>query len=593
MHEIELKFQVEAGARAAVARAVATATARRTRLQAVYFDTPERLLAEHAVSLRLRKEGPRWVQTVKGGPLHGIQRLEHEVVLAARGAAPPPLVLERHAGHPAGERLLQLLKGAPRGSAGPAPALGERYRVDVTRLHRVQRVRGGQVELAFDSGRIVAGEASETISELEIESLRGGAPVVIEAARRWVMRFGVWLDPRSKAERGDRLARGLAQVDAVYAGKAGLASGSTPAAARQLAVAEALAQILPNAAEIASGAHHDEHVHQLRVALRRLRSLLRFLRLAPPSIDAATGAAGETAPVDGLPDDSTLDAALRELFRALGATRDADAIALALDPKLRAAGAPVVGLRPAAPVAAVEPTGAQAGVSADPAPDAADDIGRRLREPATTLLFLDLLAIAHAPEALPAPRPGAAGVAAPASRAAAKPPSAAATRQRGAAAPDDEALAPGTVAEPPAARAPDPVAYARLLRRRLQRWHRRVAISGKAFLALDDTARHALRKRAKRLRYATEFAGPLMRGKQAGRYLKRLRRVQEALGHFNDLCVAEAAYRELAQQRHEAWFAVGWLVAARQPALEGCARALDALGPVRDMGLAKAPRQPR
>jgi len=45
MTEIELKLQVPAAALAAVEHAVATPAAVRTRLQAVYFDTPDRRLA--------------------------------------------------------------------------------------------------------------------------------------------------------------------------------------------------------------------------------------------------------------------------------------------------------------------------------------------------------------------------------------------------------------------------------------------------------------------------------------------------------------------------------------------------------------------
>ena len=58
MTEIELKFQVPAESRAAVAAAVAGrgATARTLRLQAAYFDSPDGRLAAAGVALRLRRE---------------------------------------------------------------------------------------------------------------------------------------------------------------------------------------------------------------------------------------------------------------------------------------------------------------------------------------------------------------------------------------------------------------------------------------------------------------------------------------------------------------------------------------------------------
>ena len=61
-------------------------------------------------------------------------------------------------------------------------------------------------------------------------------------------------------------------------------------------------QVLANASQIASGAHADEHVHQLRVGLRRLRSALRLFADTP--VDAA------------------LEPAAAALFRRLGTVRD-------------------------------------------------------------------------------------------------------------------------------------------------------------------------------------------------------------------------------------------------------------------------------
>ena len=101
MTEIELKLQVPAAALAAVEHAVATPAAVRTRLQAVYFDTPDRRLAAAGIALRLRKEGRRWVQTLKAGPAHGMARGEHNVPLVVpAGRVPQEADPARHAGTP-------------------------------------------------------------------------------------------------------------------------------------------------------------------------------------------------------------------------------------------------------------------------------------------------------------------------------------------------------------------------------------------------------------------------------------------------------------------------------------------------------------
>ena len=63
--EIELKFQLPASKKKSVLSLLNKQGAQKIRLQAKYFDTPDRLLAKHYVAIRLRQEGEHWVQTFK------------------------------------------------------------------------------------------------------------------------------------------------------------------------------------------------------------------------------------------------------------------------------------------------------------------------------------------------------------------------------------------------------------------------------------------------------------------------------------------------------------------------------------------------
>jgi len=479
VEEIELKFQVPDAARAALRKAVATARARRTRLEAAYFDTADRRLARAGVALRLRKEGRRWVQALKAGGAHAMQRLEHEVPVAASSGRMPELDLDRHAGTPAAGQLGRALAHAD----GEQP-LHERYRTDVMRTCRALRPRGAKVEVAFYEGRIVAGAETMPIAELEFELLAGTSRALIDSARRWVQRHAVWLDVRSKAERGDLLSQGLARAPARKAGASSLQRGCSVHAALRAGVRDCLAQMLPNASQIAGGAYDDEHVHQLRVGLRRLRSLLRFFEGAWP------------------PEAAAWEPRLKALFQQLGATRDRDVLIATLVPALLAAGAPPVEL---------------------PAPPPGADLAQALRAPDVTLLWLDLLAFAsEAPEA---------------------------DRDR-------------------------PQALEAIASERLDGWHQGIVKKRKRFDALDEEARHTLRKHAKRLRYAAEFVAPLYAAQKAERYLAKLPRLQESLGAYNDLCVASEAYRAALSGDARAWFALGWIAARRAAAVEACGRAL-------------------
>ena len=478
MIETELKFQIPAASRQAVFKAVATTTAATTRLQATYADTPARDLAAAGMALRLRKEGRVWVQTLKGRGDGLMQRLEHEVRLPTQ-AGVPVLDAARHAGTPAGDRLLALLK-----TRGDGAALQPIYRTDIRRLHRRVRHGGALIEVAYDRGHIFAGERRGVVDEIEFELIRGPSAALVDLARRWSLRFGLWWDVRSKSERGYRLALGLDQVPAVKALPSALAASAKPEEALAHMLGSALSQALHNGAEIASGSATPEHLHQLRVALRRLRTALRVF--AGWAVDPAAALA--------------LEAEWREPFGLLGAARDTDVIAQTLLPALAAAGAP-----PISPVVS----------AAGPSLDAV------VRRASFNALLLRSLAMCAVPQPL------------------------------------------GTDAPPrPAAQAA------------VQPLWRRVRRAVPAFASASVDEQHLLRKRLKRLRYALEAVQPLCRRKSGERFLRALRRSLGALGELNDLQVADALYRQRAQAEPQAWFAVGYLAARRQSALDKATAAL-------------------
>ncbi|MDO8418682.1 MAG: inorganic triphosphatase, partial [Rubrivivax sp.] len=313
--ETELKFQVPPAHAAALRRAVATASARSVRLQALYADTADQRLAGAGLALRLRKEGRVWVQTLKGRGDGLMRRLEHELRLPP-GPGEPTLDPQRHAGTAAGELLARVLDDGA--------SLLTLYRTDIRRLHRRVRHGGALIEIAYDHGRIVADGRAVAVDEIEFELISGPPAALPALAARWAARFGLWWDVRTKSERGMRLALGRDQVPAVKAAAAELPADAGPGEAWSAVLQSALVQALPNAAEIAAGTDAPEHLHQLRVALRRLRSALRWFAAWSGDADAA----------------HALELEWREPFRRLGAARDTDVLTHSLQPALVAAGAP-------------------------------------------------------------------------------------------------------------------------------------------------------------------------------------------------------------------------------------------------------------
>ena len=331
-----------------------------TRLQALYFDTPDDRLARAGLSLRLRQEGSRWVQTVKLTGVGGnLDRAEHEVALApvARGRT-PKLDPRRHAGSVPGQALAAVLAEAG------APQLVARYGSRVRRRSGLIRVGDSVIEASLDQGHVEAGARRLPVCELELELKQGEVEALARLARRWVRGHGLWLAAESKPERARRLALGEAEPVVTRAEPLQLAPPLSPDALARAVAASCIAQILPNAAALAGGSTVDEHVHQLRVGLRRLRTALRELG------DLSSDWPQRTERVLG------------EVFRQLGAQRDQEAVLATLVPQLLAAGAPGVGWAQRA----AEPL----------------DLGAVVRAPAFQCALVDAAAFALSPAQGPA-----------------------------------------------------------------------------------------------------------------------------------------------------------------------------------------------
>ena len=323
MMEAELKFLLDTTHVRAVQMALRRAGSAKMRLESHYFDTADHRLARAGLSLRLRKVGRRWEQTLKAPGTHPGERHE-ETVARSRptGADMPTIDHLLHSGTAAGAALKRLLdSGEPHDAE-----LLELHASHVTRQAAIIAVDGARIEVALDQGEIRAGSASESVCEVEYE-LKSGAPgALIGPASAGVQAYAMRVSTLSKAERGDRLSRAAGQQVAVKACPARIhRSMSAPAMLRAI-VESCLEQVLANVSEMACGAPSDEQIHQLRVGLRRLRTAARELGALDPSMVVAW------AP------------AVADAFRTLGDYRDRTTVAGSLERRLVAAGSPAARL---------------------------------------------------------------------------------------------------------------------------------------------------------------------------------------------------------------------------------------------------------
>ena len=101
----------------------------------------------------------------------------------------------------------------------------------------------------------------------------------------------------------------------------------------------------------------------------------------------------------------------------------------------------------------------------------------------------------------------------------------------------------------------------RALARRLHR----LAAAGEAIEHLDAAALHAIRLRAKRMRYVAEVFAPIYPGKATRRFMRRLARLQDRLGRLNDSSVADGLLGEIGAgaggRAHAAGLVRGFLAA--------------------------------
>ena len=324
-HEIELKLGVPADRLPALRRALARGTVRHERLHAEYFDCEDERLARHRIALRLRREGRRWIQTAKASTDDAARRLEDNVPVPGSSSRDiPALDLARHAGTPVGDALQKALAGP----AHDAATLVARYAIDVRRTTRTVRHAGARIELALDLGHVTAATGREQpICELEMELKAGAEAALYALAERWLAAHGLWLCPESKAARGARLARGEAAAPPVKA-RAPQFDGEAPTAASALRAVtrSCLEQIVGNASALADGSDDVEHVHQMRVGLRRMRSALREMGDFGGAIDP------------------TWEPTLSQAFGELGAHRDRTVVLPRWAAEMARCGAPPLAL---------------------------------------------------------------------------------------------------------------------------------------------------------------------------------------------------------------------------------------------------------
>jgi inorganic triphosphatase YgiF len=274
-----------------------------------YFDTPDLDLRQHDANLRVRHLDNTWVQTLKAGDLSTIGGLykRHEWESTVSGPQPDLASL----------RVL-IHKKTPWSSLLRSKSLEQKlkpiFTSEVARtVWNLRLPSGDEIESALDLGRLECNGQTAAISEFELELKSGQLVHLVDFAIDLQRDISLLIASASKAERGYALLL-LRPTAAVKATPLHLSPKMTAAQAFAEIASNCLAQIKANQLGALQGGD-VESLHQLRIGLLRLRSLIKIFR-------------------DQLPTSQSLQQELAWLSSQLSKARDWDVLAGSTLPEL-------------------------------------------------------------------------------------------------------------------------------------------------------------------------------------------------------------------------------------------------------------------
>lgn len=426
------------------------------RLVSTYYDTPGKDLARRGVTLRIRQEDNKRTQTLKATGEAGVANSRGEWEWPVESDK-PDLGVVRDA------PIASLLADVSEDRLEPAVV------TDVVRTTQTLEVDGDVVEAALDLGSIKAGEAKEDIRELELE-LREGAPVSLyRLALELNSAVPFDIEVESKAARGFRLREG-SPPRASKPSPMRLNSDDPAIEALRTIVEETLGHLLAN--QPAALAGDPEGVHQVRIAVRRIRSALR---LFSPHLE--------------LHGTRLFEGELRRGGRTIGEARDWDVFCYEILPR-------VCETPKARKFAGMMRAPAEARRGA-----AHEHCVRQLQDPSFRALVLGLAAWIEGSDQV-----------------------------------GDKVLKRD---------------IKDLAGKLLDRLDAKAAKRGRAVRPDAEASElHPLRKSLKKLRYSIEFLESIAPPKKPKQFLRRLKKLQDALGEINDAAMATRLAEGLASDKH-------------------------------------------
>jgi triphosphatase len=237
----------------------------------IYFDTTDLDLRESDAGLRVRQTGKVWTQTLKaGGNVAGGLHQRHEWETILLGPEPDLYALRK---------IIDVCGAWDKLIASPKIAR-QLKPIFTTNVHRtiwqLQLPEGDEIECVLDEGEINNADRRNPVSEIELELKSGNALHLFDFALELLKKVPMRIGNQSKAERGYALNMQEKPL-AVKAKSLALSKKMTIERAFEAIVENCLRQIQANESGVAHS-HDVDSLHQMRIGLRRLRSVLGLFR---------------------------------------------------------------------------------------------------------------------------------------------------------------------------------------------------------------------------------------------------------------------------------------------------------------------------
>lgn len=234
--------------------------------ETIYYDTADHSLREQGLAYRIRKEGDRFIATVKDWGSHeGGLHIRHEWNRVVDSAVP---VTEPFSDLPVGAVLQEIGGGA---------SLIPIFLTVFTRTAALwEAADGSLIEVAADNGYIISGERQERICEIELELKSGSVVAVLELGAELSARYPLLVEKKSKYLRALMLSGLAEEIEEELQGswqKKNLLTDEVPKI-----LVFGLQEVIRAHDRYLRWPGEPESVHGLRVKIRQLRSLLSFFK---------------------------------------------------------------------------------------------------------------------------------------------------------------------------------------------------------------------------------------------------------------------------------------------------------------------------